>query len=77
MGVFFRVEDDGELSPLRRAADGSLVASSLSAAADVDGDGDIDFVATGNSFDQAILIQEADSIQEASYTDEASHFCPC
>ncbi len=74
LGIIFARQDDGSLVALK--SDNAFL-SSIVAAADVDGDGDLDLLTQGDAYDRSLMLQEKTGLAHETHSEVAIHYCRC
>lgn len=74
LGVLFERQADGTLKAL---ASENPFLGDIKAAADIDGDGDLDFISQGDGFNRALMRQDGEGLTTQSQSDVGIYYCRC
>jgi hypothetical protein len=74
LGVLFERQDDGALKAMPSE---NPFLGDIKAAADIDGDGDLDFISQGDGFNRALMRQDEEQLTTQSKIDVGIYYCRC
>ncbi len=74
LGIVFARQDDGSLVALQ--SDNEFL-SRVVAAADVDGDGDLDLLTQGDTYDRSLMLQADTKLSHETHAEVPIHYCRC